>query len=45
MKKITLIVALAAAAFTTMPAMAEQPASMAKGAQAQQKVPNVTEFD
>lgn len=45
MKKTTLIAALAAATFTTMPAMAEQPASATKGSQAQQKAPSVTEFD
>ena len=45
MKRTTLIAALAAAMFTTLPAMAEQPASAAKGAHTQQKAPNVTEFD
>jgi len=45
MKKMTLIAAFTAAAFTTMPAMAEQPKPAGKSTEVQQKMPNVSEFD
>jgi len=45
MKKMTLIAAFTAAALTNMQAMAEQPMPAGKGAQVQQKAPNVSEFD
>lgn len=45
MKKIALIAALVAAAFSATPAMAQQTPSAGKSNQAQQQAPNIAEFD